>query len=291
MRQSKNDISKKQMSRKNWSDDKILSRLIVNKTDKTRWDNINALRKRPTIELFAKCVELTKSNNPKVRKIGVDILAQFGLPPRPFLTETVKIYFHLLEVETVPDVLMSLLYSIGHNNEKLDNVQIEKICSFIHNDNSQIKEGLVFALLGIENPIAIETLIKFSSDKLSHIRNWATFGLGTQIERNNMTIREALWDRVNDIHQETKHEAIVGLAKRKDKRVNDIIKREIMGGKYGLLLFEAIIEIQDIGLLPLLKQHLKTIKHDKTINHVWKEDLKNCIDELTKLTKEKRTIA
>lgn len=175
MRHIKCDSVKEIMSRKDWTDEKLTSRLINNKMDKSRWDNISALRKRPSQELFAKCVELTKSNNPKIRKIGID------------------------------------------------------------------------------NINAIETLIKLSSDKLSHIRNWATFGLGTQIERNNKTIREALWARVNDKHQETKLEAIVGLAKRKDKRVNDIIKREIIGGEYGILLFEAIIETQNKEFLPLLK--------------------------------------
>lgn len=279
------------MSRKNWTDDKLLSRLINNKTDKSRWDNISVLRKRPSQKLFAKCAELIKSNNPKIRKIGIDILAQLGLPPRPFLKETLKIYFDLFEVETDPDVLMSLLYSIGHNNDKLDNEQIEKICSFIYSENSWVKEGLVSALLGIDNLNAIETLIKLSSDKLSHIRNWATFGLGTQIERNNTNIREALWERVNDKHQETKLEAIVGLAKRKDKRVNDIVRREIIGGEYGTLLFEAIIETQDKEFLPLLKQNLRTIKDDKKINPEWEKDLKNCIDELTKLTNERRTTA
>lgn len=279
------------MSRINWTDDKLLSRLINNKTDKSRWDNISVLRKRPSQELFEKCAELIKSNNPKIRKIGIDILAQLGLTPRTFLKDTLKIYFDLIEVETDPDVLMSLLYSIGHNNDKLDNEQIEKICSVINSENNWVKEGLVSALLGIDNLNAIETLIKLSSDKLSHIRNWATVGLGTQIERNNKTIREALWERVNDKHQETKLEAIVGLAKRKDKRVNHIIRQEIIGGEYGTLLFEAIIETQDKEFLPLLKQNLRTIKDDKTINPEWEKDLKNCIDELTKLTNERRTTA
>lgn len=279
------------MSRKNWTDEKIISRLINNKTDKSRWENIGTLRQRPSGELFSKCVELTKSDNTKIRKIGIDILAQLGLSPRPFLKETLKIYFELLEIETDPEVLMSLFYSIGHNNEELNKEQIEKICSFIHNENSWVKEGLVYALLGIDNLTAIETLTKLSSDKLSHIRNWATFGLGTQIQRNNKNIRETLWNRVNDKHQETKLEAILGLAKRKDNRVNEIIKREIIDGEYGILLFEAILEIKDKEFLPLLKQNLKSIKSGKNINPEWEKDLKNCINELTKLTTEKRTIA
>ncbi len=278
------------MSRKNWTDDKLLSRLCNNKSDKSRWDNISVLRKRPNEDLFLKCVELTKSKEPKLRSIGIDILAQFGLTPRPFLKDTLIIYFELLDIETEPDVLMSILYSIGHNNDKLRNEQIEKICSFQNNDNSLVKEGLVSALGFIDNTQAIQVLLKLTEDKLSHIRDWATFYIG-QGGRNNKKIREALWNRVNDKHQETKLEAIVGLAKRKDFRVNEIIKRELLNGEYGTLLFEAIIETNDKQYLPLLRQNLKSIKGDITINPEWIKDLKKCIKELTKLTNEKRTTA
>ena len=278
------------MSRNNWTDDKLISRLINNKTDKSRWDNISALRKRPSEKLFVKCVELIKSNNPKIREIGVDILAQLGVTPRPFLKETLKIFFDLLSIETDPDVLMSLLYAIGHNNDKLTNEQIEIICSYSNNNNKMVKEGLVSALGFIDKLEVVEVLIKLSNDKSNDIRNWATFYIG-QGERNNKNIREALWQRVNDKHQETKLEAISGLAKRKDKRVIDVIKRELLEGEYGTLLFEAIIETVDKQFLPLLHQNLKSSKGDSTINTKWLKDLKECIKELTKLTNEKRTTA
>jgi len=272
------------MSRKNWTDEKLLSRLINNKTDRTRWENIFVLRTRPSQKLFEKCVDLSKSKSPKIRKIGIDILAQLGTPPRPFLKDTLKLYFILLETETEPDVLNSLLYSIGHNNDNLDNEQILKLCSFLHIRNSMIKEGLVYALLGIDHVNAIETLIVLSSDESSHIRNWATFGLGTLNEKNNIYIREALWNRVNDKNQDTKLEAIVGLARRKDKRINDIIKRELISGEYGTLIFEAIIEIQDLEFLPILKKILSNNSIDKTSNNLWIKELMNCIQELSKLT-------
>jgi len=278
------------MSKIDWTDDKLLSRLINNKSDKSRWDTISILRSRPSEELFTKCLELTKSKKKKNRIIGIDILAQLGLSPRPFLKQTLNLYFDLLNTETDPKVLMSLLYAIGHNNNKLNKVRIEKICSLFNNDNDLVKEGLVSALGFVNNVNAIDVLIKLSSNKLSHIRNWATFYIG-QVERNNKNTREALWQRINDRHQETKLEAIVGLAKRKDEDVNEIIKRELIGGEYGTLLFEAIIETGNNQFLPLLRQNLKAIKEDTTINPDWKRDLKNCITELTKLTNEKRTTA
>ena len=98
-----------------------------------------------------------------------------------------------------------------------------------------VKEGLVSALWFTDNLQAINVLIKFTEDRLSHIRDWATFYIG-QGERNNKQIRNALWNRINDKHQETKFEAIVGLAKRKDTRVIEIIKRELLDGEFGTLL-------------------------------------------------------
>ncbi|TAH30104.1 MAG: hypothetical protein EAZ06_04325 [Cytophagales bacterium] len=269
------------MSRENWTDDKLIFRLINNKTEKSRWDNISALRKRPSEELFFKCVELTKSKEAKGRSIGIDILAQLGLPPRPFLKKTLELYFELLEIETDPNVLMSILFAIGHNNDELSIEQIGKICSFQNSDNDLVKEGLVSALGFIDNLQAINVLVKLTEDKLNSIRDWATFYIG-QGERNNKKIRETLWNRVNDKHQETKLEAILGLAKRKDNRVNEIIKREIINGEYGTLLFEAIIYTKNKDFLPLLQQNLKYAEEDSSINPEWIEGLKNCINELTK---------
>lgn len=270
------------MSRNNWTDDNLLSRLCNNKSDKSRWDNISVLRKRPSEELFLKCVELTKLNDPKIRRIGIEILSQMGMTPRPFLKQTLKLYFDLLNIENHPEVLMSLLYAIGNNNDKLNKTQIERLCTFLDNDNNSVKEGLVSSLGFVNDLKAIDVLIKLSSDKSNHIRDWATFYIG-QVDRNNKNIREALWARVNDKHQDTKLEAIVGLATRKDKRINDIIKRELLDGEYGTLLFEAIIETGDNQFLPLLQQNLKLAKGDKSIKPEWIKDLKDCIDKLKKL--------
>ncbi len=270
------------MSRNKWTNEKLFYRLLNNKSDKTYWDNIGVLRNRTNKETFNRCVELTKSEKSKERQIGIDILAQLGIPPRPFIKETMKLCFELLEIEKEPKVIMSLLYSIGHNNQFLNNSQIETLCSLKKTDNKLIKDGLFFSLLAVNDTNAINTLIFLSNDKLSHIRNWATFGIGTQTERNNKKIREALWNRVNDKHQETKLEAIIGLVNRKEVEVKEIIKREILNGEYGTLLFDAILQLNDKELIPLLKQQYVVEKENKDINPEWLDDLKYCINELEK---------
>ena len=213
------------MSRKSWTDEKLFFRLVNNKSDKTYWDNIQELRSRANSNVFNTCVKLVKSSNPKERIIGIDILAQLGLTPRPFFKESKKLFFDILGKEKNLKALLSVLYAIGHNNEKLKTDEIAILVSFKDNADEGVREGLVSALLSVDHKLAIDTLINLTTDKISHIRDWATFGIGTQIERDNKLIREALWLRVDDKHQDTRFEAIVGLAKRKDHRIKEIIKR------------------------------------------------------------------
>jgi len=268
------------MSRKNWTDEKLFFRLVNNKSDKTYWDNIIELRSRANTNVFNTCVKLIKSSNPKERVIGIDILAQLGLTPRPFFKESRKLFFEVLNKEKNPKALLSVLYAIGHNNEKLKLDEITLLASYKNDKDEGVREGLVSALLSVDNKLAIDTLICLTTDRISHIRDWATFGIGTQIERDNKLIREALWLRVDDKHQDTRFEAIVGLAKRKDQRIKEIIKRELLNGDYGSLLFEAIEELDDKDFLPILRKHLAKAKRNESSNPAWVKDLTNCINRL-----------
>lgn len=268
------------MSRKNWSNEKIFERLITNKSRKTYWDNISELRSRPNKEVFQKAFNLLNSKSKKEKLIGIDVLAQLGFNPRPFIKETLKRYFELLDEENEKETLMSILYGIGHNNEELTTTQIAKLIQFKNHKNIEVRQGLVSALLGIENEKAVNTLIELTEDKVSSIRNWATFGIGSQIEISNQKIKTALWNRVNDKHQETKLEAIVGLSNRGEKEVKEIISRELVLGEYGTLLFEAIEVLNDKDFLPQLEMNYEAAKNDDSIPDNWTHDLKEYIEKL-----------
>lgn len=268
------------MSRKDWSSEKIFERLLTNKSDKTYWDNIHELRSRATKETFNRCCELIKSEKAKERIIAVDVLAQLGLE-RPFQKQTLKLYFKLLKNEENPDVIASILYGIGHNNsETLNDSHLKLLASYKDDKRHYIRHCLAFALLTVENQIAIETLIYLMNDKVSDVRDWATFGIGSQIDTDNQEIREALWQRIDDKNQDTKLEAIKGLAFRKDEKVKEIIKRELLDGENGTLLFEAIEEFSDKDFLPLLIQTLEKAEKED-VSDEWLGELKNCIDKLS----------
>ncbi|PWV56357.1 HEAT repeat domain-containing protein [Chitinophaga sp. S165] len=268
------------MSRNNWTNDKLFERLLNNKSTDTYRDNIKALWSRPEKEVLKKCKELTRSAIPRERRIGIDVLSQLGGMDRPFGAETLALYLRILPKEKDPKVLESLLHAIGHNNTGLENKDIDQLSSLKKHSYAVVRFGLVFALNGIDKPVAIDTLIHLSSDKDTDIRNWATFALGEQISRNNKAIRDALWARVDDQDEDTRLEAVMGLARRKDPRVYDVITRELANGEAGTLLFDAIAVLGSADFLSALEKLQQKSAKDDSIHPSWRLKLQETIDAL-----------
>ena len=58
-----------------------------------------------------------------------------------------------------------------------------------------------------------------TTDTDDDVRDWALFGLGNLGDADSTEIRDAICDRLNDSNSNVREETMVGLAKRKDKRV------------------------------------------------------------------------
>lgn len=258
------------MSRKNWTSEKLFKRLLENKTQRTYWDNISALRKHVNQEVYDKATELAKSDVDNEKIIGLDVLAQLGFNPRLNKSQTVKLYFELLENHQSPKVLYSILHAIAHNNEDLKSTQISRLAEFRNHRYSGVRFGLVHALSGVESELAINTLIELTKDRDVEIRDWATFGIGSQIETNNTEIINALWERIQDEDEKTRHEAIAGLSKRKDARVKEILKKELEDiNEHGSLILESIEDYGDKDFIPLLERQIETNKKTNQVNEKW----------------------
>jgi len=263
----------------NFTTKKIFTRLLTNKSAKNYWNYISELRKRKTEEIYKKSTLLTKSDSLKERVLGVNILAQFGLP-RLHKKEIINILFELLETETDKEIISSILYGISHNNEKLNLKQIKFLCSFTTHKSIIVRHSLAFALCTIDKEIAIDSLIELSNDKDEEVRDWATFGLGSQLETDTDKIRTALWNRILDKDEGARFEAISGLAQRKDKRIKEILKKELENiDEYGSLILESIEYLNDKSLIPNIEKQIKLNKISKKINEDW---LLNTLNKLKK---------
>lgn len=267
--------------RTSWNVSTLVRRALSARNDHTYWENIKVLHRRGTREVLDAATLLCSAKSLKKRRVGADILGQIGWP-RNFPEQVLKVLHGLLQTETSADVLHSALVAIGHTQDHEDMRGIRQILSLQHHRNPSVRFAVVFALLGRQDRYSLSALIKLSEDPDDEVRDWATFGLGTQSDVDTLAIRKALWKRVCDKDSETRYEAMVGLAKRKDQRLRNLLIKELSRNNPGSLLFKAAGEYGDKCLLPLLQKQLRMAKKENGINKEWLKDLKAAIADLRK---------
>lgn len=268
---------------KSWVDKKLMQSVFNDRRSKSYWNKVHELRKRGTKYIF---LESSKKLNSKIisEKIaGIDILAQFGGIKRPYSKKVCGRFMAMVGAETNPKILNSLLVSIGHNNQHLTYKQTKALDSFKNHKNSSVRFGLVYAIIGKSHKCAIDTLIYLTNDKKPGIRDWATFALGNQKDKKDKKIKAALLIKLKDKDNNTRNEAIHGLALRKFHGLKKFIIEEINKGNPGTLIFESILELKDKCFIKHLRNLFKNSKNDDSINPDWLFDLKKCINDLNRM--------
>ncbi len=168
------------------------------------WEAVVRLHFRGTREVFDTARQLCASECPQERGLGADILGQLGVPNRSFPTESVKVLLELLEVETDKDVLYAICIALGHFHDPIATPSLARLKA---HGSVRVRYAVVVSLPHCEDQLAIKTLIEMSSDENELVRDWATFGLGSQIDVDSPEIRAALLARVSDTDEVTRGEA------------------------------------------------------------------------------------
>lgn len=109
---------------------------------------------------------------------------------------------------------------------------------------------------GIEaDPDVVARLVASSRDLEAPIRDWATFGLG-RLRAVGGAVDDALLDRATDPHPDTRAEALIALAERRDPRVLRHLLRELAETRPGTLVLRAAARLAD----PALHEALLTVQ-------------------------------
>ncbi len=169
-----------------------------------------------------------------------------------------------MEVETDEGVLDAVCIALGHIH---DPATVPSLARLKAHPSAKVRYAVAFALAGFEDRMAIQTLIELSRDENVLVRDWATFGLGTQIDVDTPEVRAALLARVSDADEVTRGEALVGLARRNDHRVVEPLFEELEryhGADYGGYALEAAEELADERLLPVLTRLRQSAGNDAT---------------------------
>lgn len=204
-------------------------------------------------EEFELGLEYSRSADPLDRETGADVLAQLGWSDRSFLDESVAVLIPMLD-DPEDDVVFAAAVALGH---RADPRAIPAVLRLAGHPNPQVRLGAVHGLTGHDDPDAIRAMVQLSHDADHDVRNWATFGIGSQIENDTPEIRDALRANLTDPDHEIRGEAIVGLAERGDPCVTDVLMREWQSSETVSVLS---IEAAEIAADARLLQHLERFK-------------------------------
>jgi HEAT repeat protein len=226
--------------------------------EQSYWCCVGELHRRAEPIIFETCATWAASAERKSREASADILSQLGYPrAHPFARQSQAILEKLLQ-DAETGVVRAALFALGH----LGIGELSGIVGHAQHPDAEVRRAVVHALLPRDEPLARQTLIELSRDAETEVRDWATFGLGAHSKVDSPEIRAALVARLTDADDETRGEALVGLAERKDPRVIPAIASELARDDVGALAIEAAGRMPHESLLPPLEALLRANPHD-----------------------------
>lgn len=200
------------------STDELLGLALTKDADRDNddyWKPVAALQHRLP-QILERVRDLSSSSEEKSRDTAATILGQGWVGTKFASERCAEILLAMLAKEQSASVLASISFALGQMH---DPRAVEPLVGLSGHADAHVRYAVVTSLCGQDDPQAIAAMIACSSDPDRDVRNWATFGLGAQIDTDTPAIREALFARLDEEDDEIRGEAIVGLARRGDLRV------------------------------------------------------------------------
>lgn len=184
--------------------------------DEASWKAVEALRLRGTQEVFDLAAAYCRSEKPRARARGLDVLGQLGAgkpdDERPYLSQCVAIATELLE-DGDAGVVYSAAWALAYLSTE---EAVEALLRLQQHPIPGVRHAVAVGVATHQGPGSIEALIGLTEDQDKIVRDWATFGLGSVGSEDSPQIREALHQRLGDPYEPARSEAVWGLARRKD---------------------------------------------------------------------------
>ncbi|RKH99947.1 hypothetical protein D7Y15_38095 [Corallococcus sp. AB030] len=229
--------------------------LLDVKGDST-WAALDALRGRDREELFAAAEQLLRSPSSRERARGAVLFAQAAghdaKEHRERRARCAEALLAALPTEQAPSVLKAMGYTLGYLE---DARALPALRALKDHPDARVREGVARGLMPHHNnSVALQTLMELSRDGDTSVREEVLSGLALKDEDEVDTpeLRDAFLERLSEEDSGIRADALVGLAKRKDPRALEPLRRELAGSEVIVLAVEAAQALEDLSLLPLL---------------------------------------
>ncbi len=233
---------------------------------------LNVLQHNRSRDVLDSAIALCKSGIAKERAVGVLVL--MGSPGFEYPEEASEAVSKLLD-ETDDEVMCALAYAVRHLNVANCTDLMQRAAQ---SGDSKTRFAAAFAFGGLNDEIAIQAMIALSKDADDDVRDWATFGLHLGLEdeqKARQDIRDAFYARLTDPHEDTRYEAIEGLARCKDTRVLEPLIAALESDTVRHMVIEAAGEMAHPELyLSLIK--LKQWWNDSDESGLLDQAIANC---------------
>lgn len=239
-------------------------------------------------EALAAGIALLSSNDAIERGVACDLLGTLCNPDeRNFGPEVATAVVGAARQEDDAEVLWTIARALGHARDPRGVGTLVRLCDHPDGDvRFQVALALPSCEEGSDTEVLAQALIRLMYDPDDDIRDWATFGLGTLTEIDGPEVRQALLRRLGDHCLDARDEAIVALARRRDRRVLPVVMAQLRTGEIGRLTLEAAAYLGDEELLVPLRGlkswwHLDPALLDEALTSCDPEQQRRALDDQT----------
>ena len=240
--------------------DELFTLARASENEDAYWDCVAELHGRPEERTFKLAEVLCESFTAGERCLGADVLGQLGAPDPPFADAGGAVLLRMLQEEDEPAVLASAAVGLGHMR---DARAIGRLAELASHFSPAVRRAVVHGLMGHDDDRAVAALIALSADPDEDVRDWATFALAVQIDRDDPELRQALAVRLEDSNLDARAEAIRGLARRGDERALEAALAAAGGADAQAPAMDEAIELLAQSTNdPRLRPHLDRIRSE-----------------------------
>lgn len=195
------------------------------------WHLVDALQRRATRPVVDRGLAMLTGPGRQRRIWAAHLLAQLGYRRgRPCGAEILPVAARLAREESDPEVRAALVSVIGLGE---DPAWLAELRRYAADPEAGVRWQVAADLPSLVSRDAegnalpddatLDTLLALMRDDDPHVRDWATFCVGSQIGTDSPRVRDALWAQLfhepQDPHDDTVEEAMIGLARRRDPRL------------------------------------------------------------------------